>query len=121
MARVVDQRPDAGSPPLLPSEMAVLGDRAGLAGFDRGRFRDLDLALMRVSYIIPLSRRFEIDTHSEWGSVYHDVWTDAGFRNLEHSYGVALRGRYELGIVGSIGTDFSREGFRVNYSLGTTR
>ena len=52
---------------------------------------------------------------------YHDVWTDAQFRNLEHSYGVALRGRYELGLVGAVGADFSREGYRVSYSLGTTR
>jgi hypothetical protein len=121
MARVVDEHPDPGSPPLLPSELAMLGDREGLAGFDRGRFHDLDLALTRVSYILPLSRRFELDTHSEWGSVYHDVWTDAQFRNLEHSYGVALRGRYELGLVGAVGADFSREGYRVSYSLGTTR
>jgi hypothetical protein len=121
MVRIVDERPDADSAPLLPSELAMLGDRDGLAGFDRGRFRDLDLALGRISYIVPISRRLEIETHSDWGSVYHDVWTDARFNNLEHSLGFSLRGRYELGVLASIGADFSREGYRVSYTLGTTR
>jgi len=121
MVRVVDQRPDAGSAPLLPSELAMLGDREGLAGFDKGRFRDLDLALGRISYIIPVSRRLELDTHTDWGSVYHDVWTDARFSNLEHSFGFSLRGRYELGVLASIGADFSNEGYRLNYTLGSTR
>jgi hypothetical protein len=122
MVRVVDERPDAASAPLLPSEMATLGGgREGLAGFDRGRFHDLDLALGRVSYIVPVSRRLEFEAHSEWGSVYHDVWTDARFSSLEHSFGLALRGRYELGVLASIGADFSREGYRVSYSLGSTR
>src|SRR5262245_20145677 len=35
LARVVDQRPDPGSPPLLPSELAMLGDGEGLAGFEQ--------------------------------------------------------------------------------------
>jgi hypothetical protein len=121
MARVVDERPDPGSPPLLPSEFATLGDREGLAGFDRGRFRDLGLLYGRVSYILPVSRRLELEGHSEWGSVYHDVWTDARLAGLHHSFGVSLRGRYELGLLASAGVDFSREGFRVSYSLGSTR
>jgi hypothetical protein len=77
-----------------------------------------DALLTRAMYVFPLSRLFEADLHGEWGAVYHDVWHDASLGSLEHSFGFALRGRAQDSVHGSVGLDFSRDGFRVNYAWG---
>jgi hypothetical protein len=118
MARVVDQSIGSGGEHLLPSEMATLGGGDGLGGYGSGRFHDRDLLLTRASYVFPIARRLELDVHSEWGAVYPDVWKDARLDRLNNSYGVSLRGRYEVGLLAALGFDFSREGMRLTYALG---
>jgi len=116
--RVVDQGVTSGEERFLVADMATLGGSAGLAGYDLGRFHDLDLLLMKVTYIFPLVRRLELETHGEWGSVYHDVWGDARPGTLRNSFGFALRGRLDQQSFGAVGMDFSRETARVRVTLG---
>lgn len=116
--RVADLTLDRHPERFLISDLSRLGGREGLAGFTPGRFVDRDALLGKAMYVFPLSRLFEMDLHGEWGAVYHDVWRDATFGSLEHSYGFAFRGRSDTGPHGSIGLDFSREGARINYAWG---
>jgi len=118
LGRVVDQQVNSGTDRMLLSDLSTLGGTNGLAGYHQGRFQDLDLMLLKTSYVFPISRRFELDLHSEWGSVYGDVWRDAQLGTLHNSYGVSLRGAYVSGPIAAIGFDFSREGVRATYSLG---
>jgi hypothetical protein len=118
--RVVDQNVDSGADRFLISDLATLGGKPGLGGFHPGRFHDFDLVVGRATYIFPLGRRLEMDLHSEWGQVAHDVWKDTRLSDLETSYGFAVRGRVDTSVLGSLGMDFSREGARVRYTLGGT-
>ena len=116
--KVNDLTIDRNADRFLFADLSRLGGREGLGGFTPGRFIDRDALLTRVLYVFPLSRLFEADVHGEWGSVYHDVWREASLGSLEHSFGFAFRGRTQDSPHGSIGLDFSREGFRVNYAWG---
>lgn len=118
MVRAVDQSISSGRDRFLLSDMASLGGSEGLAGFDAGRFHDLDLLHTKVTYIFPIVRRLEIDLHSEWGGVYDNVWGDPQLSTLKNSYGFALRGRMRRGSFGSVGMDFSRETTRLRFALG---
>lgn len=118
LARVMDQAITQGADRMLMADYATLGGTTGLAGFHQGRFYDVDLLHVKASYVFPISRRLELDVHSEWGSVYQDVWRDAKFTNLENSYGVSLRAIYLSGPFATLGLNFSREGARVSYSFG---
>jgi hypothetical protein len=121
LVRLEDQRVLSGADRFAPADFAVLGGNAGLSGFPSGRFHDLDALQGRLSYLFPISRRLELDLHSEWGAVMPDVWRDARLAGLEHSAGFAVRARWERAMLGSLGMDFSREGGRLSYFLGSVR
>jgi hypothetical protein len=118
LVRMVDQQVSSNRDRLLISDLSMLGGHAGLGGYSPGRFHDLDLLLTRLAYIFPLERRFEMDLHSEWGSIYPDLWSNAKLSTLHNSFGFSLRVRDDRGPRGSIGFDFSREAFRLRFSLG---
>jgi hypothetical protein len=120
LVRTTDIRVSSGRERLLVSDLSTLGGRPGLGGYPAGRFHDLDLFLARLNYIFPLSRRLEMDLHSEWGDVYPDVWSDAKLDALHHSFGFAFRVRDQNVPRASIGLDFSREAIRLRYSVGGT-
>lgn len=119
LVRVVDHGVTSGRDRFLLSDMAALGGSGNLAGFELGRFHDLDLVLGRVAYVFPLVRRLELDLHTEAGGVYSDLWNEARLGSLETSYGLALRGRLKDRSFGSVGVDFSRETARLHVSLGS--
>jgi hypothetical protein len=118
LGRVIDQQVTASPDLMLLSDLATLGGTQGLAGYHQGRFRDTDALLLKTSYILPVSRRLELDLHSEWGSVYPDVWRDASLSSLHNTFGVALRGSYITGPVAAVGLDWSPEGVRLSYTFG---
>jgi hypothetical protein len=118
MARVVHQDINSGRSRLLLSDLSTLGGREGLGGFEPGRFRDVDLLLTRLQWVFPIARRIETELHSDWGNVYPNVWEDAAFHSLRNSVGFSFRGRYARGVLMSVGMDFSREVWRVRYSIG---
>jgi hypothetical protein len=113
---VVDQELDAGSGTLLVSDLATLGG-SELAGFDPGRFRDVDLAYGRLAYIYPLGKHVEFDLHGETGEVVPrlDVLSLARFRS---SFGAALRLRTETSVFGMVGVDATDETVRLRFSFG---
>lgn len=119
LLRVVDHGVTAGRERFLFPDMATLGGSEGLAGFELGRFHEMDLLLAKVTYLFPLVRRLELDLHTEFGSVYSNVWGDARPNTLENSYGIALRGRMKNRSFGSVGVDFSRETARLHVTLGS--
>src|SRR5438093_1141426 len=102
---------------VLLSDMATLGGGQGLAGFDPGRFHDLNSVLGRLSYIFPLSSRLEFDLHTEVGQVAGTL-QDVGVATLRQSYGIALRPRLDDFVLGMIGVDWSREAVRFRFSVG---
>jgi hypothetical protein len=116
--RVIDDRIEDHPERFLFSDLARLGGRDGLLGYEPGRFRDLDALVTHAAYIFPLTRLFEFDLHSEWGAVYPDVWRDAAWRTLKSSYGFTLRLRTDQRMIGALGLDGSREGVRIRYALG---
>jgi hypothetical protein len=118
MARVVHQDVNSGRSSMLVSDLMTLGGREGLGGYEPGRFRDVDLLLTRAQWVFPIARRVETELHSDWGNVYPNVWEDAAFRSLRNSVGFSFRGRYERGVLMSLGMDFSPEVWRVRYSIG---
>jgi hypothetical protein len=118
MVRVLDHHITAGADRFLFADMARLGGREGLHGFEAGRWHDLDLLHARLSYIFPLQRHFEVDLHAETGNVYGDVWRQAKPRRFENSFGAAFRVRRDTRPIAAIGVDASREQTRLRFSLG---
>jgi hypothetical protein len=116
-ARVEDTR-DFGSAGLFPIyDLVTLGGRAGLSGFEPGRFRDADLMVGRLTYIFPAGRYLEWDLHTELGGVMSRL-ENARVADFENSYGVALRFRTGSRPVGSVGVDWSHETTRFRFSVG---
>jgi hypothetical protein len=114
--KAVDQRLDAGGGTFPIGNLVSLGG-AHLAGFEPGRFHDLDLLLAKLSYVFPLAKNLELDLHSEAGGVYPDLG-DARIRTLESSFGTMLRFRTDLAVFGGVGMDWSREETRLRFTLG---
>ena len=118
LVKGIDQQVSSGGGPMLISDLSTLGGSEGLMGFEPGRYHDLDLLLARVTYLFPILRGLEVDLHSEWGAVYHDVWNDVRPNTLKSSVGFSLRARSALKPRASAGMDFSPEAVRLRLSLG---
>src|SRR5262249_6494913 len=93
LVKFMDQQVGSGADRFLVSDLAQLGGSEGLSAFRAGRFHDVDFVLGRISYVIPLVRRLELEMHHDMVSVYHDVWADAKFNTLQHSSRVSVPGR----------------------------
>jgi hypothetical protein len=115
--RGVDQDVASGEEHFVVTDLAKLGGYGRLGGFTNGRFRELDMAMGRLSYIFPLAQHFELDFHGETGGVYHDLHT-ATIASLATSWGIALRPRSKAAPIGLFGVDFSRDGVNVHWALG---
>ena len=113
----VDQQFDRSGGTYLLADLQTLGGGAGLSGFESGRFRDVDLALAKLSYIFPLVKNLEFDMHAETGGVYPGL-TLARVSTLQTSAGAALRIRGDDAMIGAIGCDWSRETARIWFALG---
>uniref|UniRef100_A0A832I0G1 Bacterial surface antigen (D15) domain-containing protein n=1 Tax=Eiseniibacteriota bacterium TaxID=2212470 RepID=A0A832I0G1_UNCEI len=117
-ARVVDTELSAGSPPPDPFDLAHLGGRAGLDGFEPHRFADLDALTARAAWIFPLIQQFEMELHAEAGGVWTDLQHEARLDRLKGSYGVMLRPRTRLAPLGEFGVTWSAEGVRARFGFG---
>jgi hypothetical protein len=115
--RAVDQDITSGEEHFVVTDLSRLGGFGRLGGFTNGRFRELDMAMGRLSYIFPLAQHFELDLHVETGGVYHDLHT-ATIPSLASSWGIALRPRTGAAPIGLFGVDFSRDGVNVHWALG---
>ena len=114
---LVDQTLDATGGTFLLGDLQSLGSSAGLAGFESGRFNDVDLMLARLSYIFPLVKNLEFDVHTESGGVYPNLGR-AQISTFRYSSGAALRFRTEAAMFGALGCDWSTEQTRFWFSLG---
>jgi hypothetical protein len=115
--RAVNQAVGQGPASLLLPDLMSLGGHEGLAGFEPGRFHDVDLVVGKLSYIFPLARNFEFELHAESGGVYPEL-KKAQLGTFKNSYGVALRPRLDTAPLASIGVDWSAESVRFRYTLG---
>ncbi|TMQ65127.1 MAG: hypothetical protein E6K78_08110 [Candidatus Eisenbacteria bacterium] len=115
--RIVNQVADVAGQTLAVADLAQLGGSQGLAGYEPGRFHDMDLMVGKVSYIFPLAQHYEFDIHAEAGGVFETL-RDAHDATPKTSYGVALRPRTALAPLGSINLDWSRESVRFGFHLG---
>ncbi len=112
-----DQRPDQGGGRFLIADLASLGGSAGLAGWEPGRFRDLDKAAAKLSYIFPLGLHLEGDLHAETGTVF-PRFAAARVTDLRHSCGLAIRLRDLHQVIAMAGVDAGPESVRIRFSLG---
>jgi hypothetical protein len=115
--RVVDQTGAFDPGALLPSDLTTLGGSRGLAGFEPGRFHDVDGIVGKLTYIYPLSRSLEMDLHAEAGTVVPEL-RRMRRSTFASSYGFAFRPRRSGGVLASVGMDWSEETIRVRYSFG---
>ncbi len=113
----VDQTLDEGGGIFLIGDQVSLGGGAGLAGFEPGRFRDLDLIVAKLSYIYPLVKNLEFDLHTETGGVYPNLGS-VRISSFESSFGGALRFRTEFASFAMVGFDWSSESTRFRFSIG---
>ena len=120
LGRMIDTGVSSGRDRMQVIDLPTLGGREGLAGFEPGRFHDLDLLLARLTYVFPLVRKFEMDLHVESGTVNGDLWRATRLDGFRQSFGFALRARGTTRPFGSIGLDFSDEGTRIRYTLGSS-
>lgn len=114
--KTVDTRLDRSGGVFLLDDLPALGG-SDLAGFERGRFRDRDLLLGKVSYVYPVLRNLEVDLHVESGEVAPSYDT-MRLSRLEQSAGFAFRLRLDNAMLGAVGMDFSRESARVRFAIG---
>jgi hypothetical protein len=114
--RTIHQGDEASVGRLLPYDLSTLGGNQGLAGFEPGRFRDVDMAVGKVTYLFSLLTTLEFEIHAETGEVYPRV---AAMRadKLESSYGIAFRPRQYV-TTGLVGVDWSKESVRIRFVLG---
>jgi hypothetical protein len=115
--RAVDQVGDSGDSGYLLSDLMVLGGSSGLAGFEPGRFHDVDLLVGKLTYLFPLTRNLEFDMHAEAGGVFRNL-KDADVGAFATCYGLALRPRTDAGPLATIGVDWSNESVRIRYTFG---
>jgi hypothetical protein len=115
--RVVDQQIDPSVGVFILPDLARLGGRDGLVGFEPGRFQSTDAAVSRLAYIFPLGRYVEMDAHTELGGVYSHLH-DLTFSTLENSYGMTMRIRSLTGLLGAFGFNWSRESVRFGFQIG---
>jgi hypothetical protein len=116
-ARVVDR---IGAPPpgqFLLTDLALLGGSEGLRGYEPGRFRDADLVLGELAYIAPVARFVELELHVESGTVTPHL-ENARIATFRQSYGVALRARTPVHMVGLLALEWCDETTRVRFSIG---
>ena len=114
---MVDQTLDATGGTFLLGDLQSLGASAGLAGFESGRFTDVDLMLAKLSYIFPLVKNLEFELHTESGGVYPNLGR-ARIATFRTSSGATLRFRTEAATFGALGCDWSPEQARLWFSLG---
>jgi hypothetical protein len=113
----VDQMIDASGGTFLICDLRTLGSGAGLAGFEYGRFSDIDLVLAKLTYLFPLVKILEFELHAESGGVYPEL-SQARIETFKHSIGAALRLRTTTAMLGALGCDWSPEQARVWFAVG---
>ena len=114
--KTIDTRLDRSGGVFLLDDLPSLGG-GDLAGFERGRFRDRELVLGKLTYVYPVLRNAEFDLHVESGEVAPEYGA-LRFARLEQSAGFAFRLRLDTAMLGSVGMDFSRESARLRFALG---
>jgi hypothetical protein len=117
LVRVVNNAATGASGPFLLPDLAKLGGKEGLAGFEPGRFHDADLVAGKLTYVFPLAQHFEADLHAEAGGVYPSL-NDVKPSSFENSWGAALRPRTKTAPLGMIGVDWSYEKVRIRFAFG---
>jgi hypothetical protein len=116
LVKAIDQRLDEGGGIFQVGDLMSLGG-SNVAGYEPGRFQDLDLVAGRLTYIYPLIKNLEFDLHAEAGGVYPDL-DRAQITSLKHSFGVSLRIRGDFSMLGQVGFDWSEEDLRLKFSFG---
>lgn len=115
--RMVDQQVDEADGTFVIGDLQSLGGSSGLAGFEPGRFRGVDLMLASAAYIFPLVKNLELELHMETGSVLPAL-TQATVLGFKGSFGTALRLRTSSNMFGALGSDWSSERIRFFVTLG---
>ena len=97
--------------------LSELGVSTTIRGYDRGRFRDLDMVLGSAEYRIPIWRTIDFTTFVDAGQVANDIFNDFQFRDLRFGFGGGLRLYSSKNLVATILAAFSREKFRLLFTL----
>lgn len=97
--------------------LSELGERESIRGFDRGRFRDLDMFLGSLEYRIPIWHSIDSFFFADAGQVAHDIFKDLSGKDLQFGFGGGIRFYNTKDLVAVLQLAASKERFRIYFNL----
>lgn len=94
-----------------------LGRKETIRGFQRGRFRDLDMLFGSAEYRYPIWQIMDAFLFVDAGQVAHDIFNDFSISDLQVGYGVGIQIWGREGVISSLAVGKSKDGFRVYFGL----
>jgi outer membrane protein assembly factor BamA len=99
-------------------ELAELGGRESLRGFERGRFRDQGALLGSLEYRYPIHPgAVDAVVFADAGRVFADLGRDDVERAVHADAGIGLRAWGGRGVLMALDVGFSREGAQVQFAF----
>ena len=98
--------------------MQTLGGKRTIRGFPSHRFRDVNAWLLNVEYRYQVWHLLDVALFADVGQVFRDVG-EVGLVRAEAGYGIGLRFKTPESLLARIDLAHSREGFAVEFSLGS--
>lgn len=97
--------------------LSELGERESIRGFDRGRFRDLDMFLGSLEYRIPIWHSIDSFFFADAGQVANDIFKDLSAKDLQFGFGGGIRFYNTKDLVAVLQVAASKERFRIYFNL----
>ena len=97
--------------------LSELGERESIRGFDRGRFRDLDMFLGSLEYRIPIWHSIDSFFFADAGQVANDIFKDLSGKDLQFGFGGGIRFYNTKDLVAVLQVAASKERFRIYFNL----
>lgn len=97
--------------------LSELGERESIRGFDRGRFRDLDMFLGSLEYRIPIWHSIDSFFFADAGQVANDIFKDLSGEDLQFGFGGGIRFYNTKDLVAVLQLAASKERFRIYFNL----
>ena len=97
--------------------LSELGRKETIRGFQRGRFRDLDMLFGSAEYRYPIWQIMDAFLFVDAGQVAHDIFNDFSISDLQVGYGVGIQIWGREGVISSLAVGKSKDGFRVYFGL----
>ena len=97
--------------------LSELGRKETIRGFQRGRFRDLDMLFGSAEYRYPIWQIMDAFLFVDAGQVTHDIFNDFSISDSQIGYGVGIQIWGREGLISSLAIGKSKDDFRVYFGL----